>query len=60
MSEARHNPEAFFEANGWPDAADRSLYNVWSTTVDQSAPDSEPADVGDPDPWFPPKRRSAA
>jgi hypothetical protein len=47
-------------AQQWPeDWPDELYYQTWSTTVDQSAPDPEPADLGDPSGcWFdddPPK-----
>jgi hypothetical protein len=54
MSVARHNPEVYFEANGgWPEPADWWEYTRWTTAVDEQAPDPEPQDLGEPDPWFP-------
>jgi hypothetical protein len=57
MSEARHNPEAFFEANGgWPDdwsELDELYFREWSARVDRSAPDPQPEDCGEPcGSWF--------
>jgi hypothetical protein len=65
MSEARHNPEAFFEANGgWPDdwnELDELYFREWSARVDRSAPDPQPEDYGEASgSWFEDERPDPA